>query len=278
MRGEQRHDDRADTSVVIRSIDVPIRNLAPALSGLRLVHVTDLHFRRWNRVARDAQALLEGLDYDILVVTGDFGASKKRWRTAADITRRFFEPIAERGPAYAVLGNHDHPNLASADTSLRFLNNESVLIKRGDAVLELMGVDQSSPDSEDLEAALCDVRPNSLRVLLAHYPSTVFRLPPRRVDIQLSGHTHGGQIRLPLAGCLWAHDTIPNRLARGLHAVEGILLHVSPGIGVSPPVPIRLNCPPEISVLTLRSADPKVAEPRPEMADAPDAADDARIV
>ena len=263
---------------MIRSIDVSIRNLAPALSGLRLVHVTDFHFRRWNRIARDAQALLKGLDYDILVATGDFGTRKRRWRSAADITRRFFDPIAERAPAYAVLGNHDHPNLALADTSLRFLNNESVLINRGDVVLELMGVDQSSPDSEDLEAALCDVRPSSVRILLAHYPSTVFRLPPRRVDIQLSGHTHGGQIRLPLVGCVWANDAIPTRLTRGLHAVEGMLLHVSPGIGVSPPVPIRLNCPPEISVLTLRSADPKAAEPCPRMAAVPDATEDARIV
>ena len=112
--------------------------------------------------------------------------------------------------------------------------NESVRIEHDGDFVEVIGVNQSTPCTENLDTALRDERPSGVRFLLAHYPSTIYRLPPDRVDIQLSGHTHGGQIRLPWLGCLWANDRIPTGLARGLHAVNGTHLHVSPGIGVSP--------------------------------------------
>ncbi|MFH1110714.1 MAG: hypothetical protein V1790_16175, partial [Planctomycetota bacterium] len=86
---------------------------------------------------------------------------------------------------------------------------------------------------------------------LAHYPSTVFRVPMGKVQLVLSGHTHGGQIRLPGLGCVWANDRIPRRMSRGLHEVAGTMIHVSPGIGVCLPIRIRVNCPAEVTVLTL---------------------------
>jgi predicted MPP superfamily phosphohydrolase len=70
----------------------------------------------------------------------------------------------------------------------------------------------------------------------------------------LSGHTHGGQIRFPWLGCVWANDRIPLRLARGLHRVADTWLHTTPGIGTSAPIRMRINCPPEVSILTFRTA------------------------
>jgi len=75
------------------------------------------------------------------------------------------------------------------------------------------------------------------------------------VQLVLSGHTHGGQIKLPWLGCVWPNDRIPRRLARGVHEVNGTKVHVSAGIGSSPPLPVRINCPPELSLLTLVPAD-----------------------
>src|SRR3990172_1032786 len=112
--------------VVVRELNVSLAGLPNGLEGLRIAHVSDLHFRRWDRVTHAAQRLLLTLDYDLLAVTGDLGRFRRNWRKAADLTRRFFEPLAQRSTAYAVLGNHDDQHLTEADLPLRFLGNKSV--------------------------------------------------------------------------------------------------------------------------------------------------------
>ena len=242
--------------VVVRELNVPITGLPSGLDGLRIAHVSDLHFRRWDRVTQAAQSLLLTLDYDLLAVTGDLGNFCRNWRMAADLARRFFEPLAERGTIFAVLGNHDHPRLADAGLPIRFLRNESVSLEFLGVRIRLSGVDQSTRCEENLDAVLGNRFSHEPTILLAHYPSTVFRLPIRSVQLVLSGHTHGGQIRLPGLGCLWANDRIPRRMSRGLHHVAGTTIHISPGIGVSLPLRIRWNCPPEVAILSLVAREP----------------------
>jgi len=235
----------AELSVVVPGRDAGKRSL-------RLAHISDLHFRRWDEVSREAQRLLLDLDYDVLVATGDFGNFRRHWKHAAELTKRFFGPLAERGEVFAVLGNHDDPRIAgSAGMPLTFLRNESRRIEVGNAGIRLAGVDQFTRGAERLDLALAEASADEPTILLAHYPSTVYRLPPGKVSLVLSGHTHGGQIRLPRLGCLWPNDRIPRRMARGLHAVGGTWLHVSPGVGTSLPLRVRINCPPEITLLTL---------------------------
>ena len=240
-------------SIVIAEHDVPVAGLTTALDGVRIAHVSDLHLRRWDRVSEAAQEILLSLEYDLLAATGDFGNFRRHWRQAAELARRFFEPLAARGPVYAVLGNHDDPRIASvADMPLTFLRNECRSIQVNGSPMCLAGVDQFRRGTERLDLALQGARPDVPTVLLAHYPSTVFRLPLNRVRLVLSGHTHGGQIRLPWIGCAWTNDRIPRAMSRGLHTVDGTHLHVSPGIGTSLPLRARINCPAEVAVLTLR--------------------------
>jgi predicted MPP superfamily phosphohydrolase len=108
--------------------------------------------------------------------------------------------------------------------------------------------------AENLAAVVDNRSSNEPTILLAHYPSTVFRLPIGCVQLVLTGHTHGGQIRLPGLGCIWANDRVPLRISRGLHHVASTTIHVSPGIGVSLPLRIRWNCPPEVTVLGLMAS------------------------
>jgi len=247
--------DVSNATVVLQELTVALPNLPDGLVGLRLGHVSDLHAGRWNPILAAAQDLLLAADLDLLLATGDFCTSSRRWRRGAEVVRRFFGPIAERTPVFGVLGNHDHRDLAGApDLPLTLLRNESGRFRRDGAILRLAGVEQTEPYGGDVGAALSGVMDASATVLLAHYPSTVFKLPPGLVDLQLSGHTHGGQIRLPWLGCLWTNDRISRRMARGLHVVGGTVLYVSAGVGVSPPIPIRVNCPAEVAVLTLERA------------------------
>ncbi len=196
-------------------------------------------------------------DYHLLVCTGDLsGRVGDRDRSAA-LCERFFEPLAARTRCVAVLGNHDDRDLGDVPSlPVRILRNEWISVRVGGASIALAGVDQSRGNTGDIEAALGGVDETTAVVLLAHYPSTVFRVCDDRVRAVLCGHTHGGQIRLPLVGCVFANDAIPLGMARGYHVVRGRGLYVNSGLGVSTPLRFRLCCPPEIAVLTLRSAMP----------------------
>lgn len=239
--------------VLTREFSIPIEDALIGSRGIRIAHISDLHFRHWDRVVEAAQKLLRSLDYDLLAVTGDCGAGRWWWRRAAELMRRFFEPLRRDVPTFAVLGNHDHPRLATAPgIPLEFLKNRSRTVELGGHRFCVAGVDQSLAGEENLGAALKSSEEEKFTILLAHYPSTVYRLPPVRVALQLSGHTHGGQIRLPGLGCVWPHDAIPRRMARGLHLVGGTYVHISAGIGVAPPLLVRVRCPPEITVLAVR--------------------------
>jgi predicted MPP superfamily phosphohydrolase len=235
----------------------------PAAAGrLRIAHLSDLHLRTWNKVTKAAQRLLMALEYDLLAVTGDFGDDADQWRRPAELAKRLFDPVCPRYGTVAVLGNHDSPLLPErSDTNLIFLRNESRTIRHEGVPLMVAGVEQRGGAGTDVSAALNGSASRAPAILLAHYPSTVFRLPEGRIGLMLAGHTHGGQIRLPVVGCLAARDRIPRRMARGLHTVGATRLHVSAGIGCSPRLPARLMCPREISILTVRAARPDAAEP-----------------
>jgi len=245
-------------TVVVRHINVPFScaDLSPA--GMRIAHLSDLHFCRWSRVLETARELLRSLPYDALAVTGDFSDWRRNWRRTVRMMREFFGPIAGNRPIYATLGNHDHPRIAeAADMPIRFLRDDSTIHEHRNGLLRIAGVEQLHQHGGDTKKACLSRDVDLPTVLLAHYPSTVYRLGSARVGLVLSGHTHGGQIRLPHAGCVWSNDSLPPRLAHGLSRVNGTTLHVSAGIGVSWPLPVRVNCPPEISILTL---DPLTAE------------------
>ncbi len=240
--------------IVVKRFDVPMPGWPGGRRRLRIAHLSDLHLRTWNRMTRAAQQLLMGLEYELLAVTGDFGEDPDRWRQAADLARRFFAPIQPRLGTFGVLGNHDSPRLAQqADINVTFLRNESRVVSFAGGGLAVGGVEQTDQGHGDANEVAQAAPAGMPVVFLAHYPSTIHALRPGCVGLVLAGHTHGGQIRLPVLGCVWAHDRIRGGMARGLHLVGPTHLHVSAGVGVCRALPFRMLCPAEISILTLRA-------------------------
>ena len=239
--------------VRVNTVQVRPSRLPAEFEGLRIAHLSDLHLRRWNGVLDETRRRLLELDAELVVITGDIGDFHAEAQRPADLAARLLEGVHPSLGCFAVLGNHDDPQLAEQLSShVRMMSNEhAMLTKAGDRVM-IAGVDGRTLTSGDVPSALLGIEPGSFTILLAHRPPLIYRLPPSYVDLMLAGDTHAGQIRLPVIGPLCTtFEGIPRKYSWGLHAVNGTCLYVSAGIGCSWAVPFRIGCPPEIALITL---------------------------
>ena len=229
-----------------------------ALDGFRIVQISDIHLGpiRGRRFAGELARRVNALRPDLVAVTGDLVDGGVR-ALAHEVA-----PLADlRAPhgVYFVTGNHDHYSGARAwaarcgELGMRVLRNERVVVGDGEASFDLAGVDDahgrlvSGEGGEDLARALAGRDPARPVVLLAHDPGTFRRAATAGVDLQLSGHTHGGQI-WPFG---WVVRLVIPFVA-GVYERDGSLLYVSRGTGFWGP-PMRLLAPAEITEIALRA-------------------------
>ncbi len=250
-------NDESNT-LSIEHITIPIPNLQPALEGFKIVQMSDIHlypFTKLELVQRAVQ-VSNSLKPDITVLTGDYV-----WRNLSaidDLTPALAELDAKYG-VFATMGNHDYwLNVEVIKDSFKsvglpVLENQGVTFNVGGAPLHLAGLDDGWSGNPDLEAAMQGAPEGAPVVLLMHEPdlADIYSQDPR-ISLQLSGHTHGGQIRIPGIGAL-VHPHLGKKYDFGLYNVNGMWLYTNRGIGCISE-PIRLNCPPEISEFTLARA------------------------
>ena len=238
------------------SEDLPVPDLPPALDGLRLLHLSDLHLGRTLPEHMEAVCrLLEGLSADLCVITGDlrFGHFGP-FDHVAPAVRRMLDGMQLRYGAYTVLGNHDSLALAESveEAGLRVLLNEGVAIAVNGAVVWLAGVDDPhNYRLDDLDAALHGAPPDAFPILLAHSPECADEAAAKGVRLYLCGHTHGGQIRVPYWGPLYFNARCPRDRGLGHWQAGAMVGHTSTGLGNTNAV-VRFGCPPEATLLTLR--------------------------
>jgi len=250
------------TDYELTETDIFIRELPPSFENFRIVQVSDVHHSSMVSLeeVRRVVALAQGARGDMVVLTGDYTTSR----------RRYIEPCAEalgalEAPAgvWAVLGNHDHytdgelTRRALARHGIGVLDNAHTLIRRdgssSDAdALQLAGIDDWSWGYADWARALGGLDRTRPTLLLSHEPQ-VFDLPEvAGVSLILSGHTHGGQVSLPFIGAP-ARFIAEFKYLRGRYERAGTQLYVSRGTGVVG-LPVRFGARPEIAVLRLRRA------------------------
>jgi predicted MPP superfamily phosphohydrolase len=237
-----------------------------ALDGFRIAQVSDLHIGPLldRRFASDVVARVNALQPDLVAVTGDLVDGSVR-RLRDEVAP--FSALRARHGVFFVTGNHDYYSGVDEwiprvrELGWRALRNQRVAIEAEGAGFDLAGVDDhhgalfGAGEGEDLERALADRDPRRALVLLAHDPASFRAASARGVDLQLSGHTHGGQI-WPFRWVV--RLTVP--WVAGLYRVGGSVLYVSRGTGFWGP-PMRLLAPAEISEIVLRcgGAEPAAA-------------------
>lgn len=248
--------------VAIRRLELTLPRLAPGFDGYRIVHMSDVHMDRWMTPRRLAGivGLVNEQEPDLVAVTGDFVTCSQLASTAhlAPLLAGPLSGLRARDGVVAVLGNHDHragagkvrPHLQRAGISE--LANEFREIRRGASTLSVAGVDCMYMGKDRLGAVLEGLPEEGAAVLLAHEPDfALSSAATGRFDLQLSGHSHGGQVRLPLFGAL-LYPRHSGTYPDGLHESRGMHVYTSRGLGTVLSR-LRANCRPEISVLTLRS-------------------------
>ena len=241
--------------LAIEHVSIPIVNLEPALEGFKIVLLADIHLYPLTTLdlAQRAVEIANQLKPDLIVLAGDYV-----WHEVEaihDLAPVLAELNAHHG-VYAALGNHDlwtDVNVVlSAFNQVRLpvLVNQGVPITEGSSQLYLAGLDDGWSGQPDLEAALSDAPPKAPVILLYHEPDLADEVSlDGRVSLQLAGHSHGGQVRLPIVGApllpylAWKYDM-------GLYRLRDLWLYTTRGVGVTN-VPVRYNCPPEITELTL---------------------------
>jgi len=254
-------------TVSLERVSIPIPRLPTALEGFRIAVLSDFHLQPFTTLPHIQKAIgvASALKPDLAVLLGDFVDETV---DAIDDLAPALATLNARHGVFSVLGNHDHwKGAAVVQNSLErngipVLHNSGHLLTHSGAGLYLGGVESVWAGRPDLARAMQSYkgRQGGLReggevpvVMLVHEPDFADEVAKdTRVSLQLSGHSHGGQVRLPLVGALelpsWGR-----RYDYGLYKVGSMSLYTNRGIGVAD-IPVRFNCPPEVTEITLHAA------------------------
>lgn len=249
---------------VLREFTAPCQDLPPALDGLRILHLSDLHFMEGDpRHTEAIHALTAGLSADYCCLTGDYryGHFGPIAHAMAGV-RDTLAGIRTRHGVYAVLGNHDTSGMVPAleEMGVAVLVNAGRLDTRAGAPLWFAGVDDPHTyRCDSLPDAMAGAPADAFKILLAHTPELVYAAPGHGVGLYLCGHTHGGQICLPLLGPIKTNSRCARRYCRGRWAREGMQGHTSHGLGATD-IPLRYLAVPSAAMITLRRGDALAAQ------------------
>jgi hypothetical protein len=237
--------------------DIPVAGLHPAFDGFRIALLTDLHHGPVIGLDFVAHAvdLANEQAADLVALAGDYVS---RMQTCIAPVFRELSRLKSPHQPVGVMGNHDlwtNYNLSVREmerAGIRYLKNRGVLLSAGGGRLCVAGVADLWTDVPNLTSALEGAPPDVPRIVLAHNPDFAEEMPEgQRVDLMLSGHTHGGQINLPFVGAPFLPSYYGQKYREGLVRGPRCRVYVSRGIGMIRP-PVRFNCRPEIPVFTLR--------------------------
>ncbi|MBA2678144.1 MAG: metallophosphoesterase [Ktedonobacteraceae bacterium] len=239
-------------------ITLRVPNLAPAFEGLTITQISDLHIHSFGDVERRLIHMLQSQPQQLIVITGDFVDDD----SGIDAAMRVVNALRAEFGVWAVPGNVDYhdeyddgnrpPIFARLrQAGVRLLINEHAgALQRGGEQFYLLGVDDPIHNFADIGDALQGLPADAPRILLAHSPDIATYEEMTQISLALVGHTHGGQIRLPLIPPALDHSPASQAYPAGFYRVGPTQLYVNRGIGTSH-IPLRFGCQPEIAYVRL---------------------------
>ncbi len=240
--------------VQINKVELDFDNLPESFDNYKILHLSDLHIDSFPGIENIIAEKINGLKYDLCVITGDF-----RLHTYGSIhhiinpLKKLLSQIQAPDGIWAILGNHDSFQLVEYEKELNihFLVNESVEIKRGNDKIVITGTDDPFRFFNDMALTALDRQNGTFKIALVHTTELNDYASRNGYKLYLCGHTHGGQICLPGGIPIITHQFEGKKFYKGLWHLNGMTGYTSSGCGVSG-LPLRFNCPGEIVLITLR--------------------------
>jgi len=233
-----------------RRFHVPLAGVAKSLHGLRIIHLTDLHFRPyWGKAYDEILQAIRNAKPDLIFITGDFVESKWNRAPALPFVKRFIDGLEARAGIFGVLGNHDSDFMTThlADGKMTLLYRAHAELHAHDGMVELIGapgVGRIDLDDEFINH-IPPHQSGALRIALSHYPDQIRRLSRLKPQLMFAGHTHGGQVCFPNGFPVMTHDSLPKSQSHGIHKFDQTQLIIGRGLGFST-LPVRAFCPAEV--------------------------------
>ena len=246
-----------NTKIGVTNITVTSENIPNEFNGFKIVHISDLHNAEFGNGQKDLIDKIEAQDADIIVITGDMIDSR---RTDVDKAVELITGLGNKIPVYYVTGNHEsrvreYNELESKliENGVTVLKNESVKIEKDSSFINVIGVDDPSfgMSANDIFHTVSELKTDGYDVLLSHRPELFEIYCESGAELVLCGHAHGGQVRIPFIGGIVAPNQglFPEYTA-GSYKSGSTEMIVSRGLGNSI-IPLRINNPPELVVITL---------------------------
>lgn len=256
----------APTNPVVTREEVAIKGLPPQFAGLRIVQLSDLHYSGLVSEAYLGKCvqMANALNPDLIFLTGDY-VTMEEWSTRADTTRNYIEPLPRilsplraRIGRFGVLGNHDvavNPRGVSAaliEAGIHLLRDERVALTLEGGRLPLVGLADFGTQQVNQKRAFAGIDPDEPALIMMHNPDLFEVGMDHRNGLIFAGHLHGGQIRFPFVGPVYVPSRFGTKYLSGRFQRGDLCMLVNRGIGVIH-LRIRLNCRPEITLVTLRT-------------------------
>jgi len=239
--------------VLIERNTVTCPHLPASFDGFTILQISDLHADISVGAMRHLTSFVGEIAYDICVLTGDYrGRTFGLFDKSLALMQKLCAQL--KPPLYGILGNHDSIRMTPAleAMGIRMLFNESETIARGDETIHLAGIDDAHfYRADDIAKAAAAIPREAFSVLLAHTPESYREAADAGFDLMLSGHTHGGQLCLPGGFAIKLEARLPRHMGAGAWHHAQLAGYTSRGAGTSL-TPVRLNCPAEVTLHTLR--------------------------
>ena len=237
-------------------VNLTIPELAPAFDGFKIVQISDIHAdtsmnrRKLNKIVE----IVNQQQPDIVAITGDFFTYKPD-PVSINLLETALKKLTPKEKTLAVLGNHDYwfdPSAISkilSQSNVLELSNSVYTIERGQARLNIAGVDDYLEQKSRLDLVIAQLSTDDVAILFVHEPDFAdISAATERFSLEISGHSHGGQVRIPF----WQPDILPpygRKYPLGMYQVGNMIQYTNRGVGMVPPA-VRFNCRPEITVFT----------------------------